>query len=211
MQMIVIKKVFSTICALMLFALIGCGPKKLMPIEYVKYVETEKSGLRKEHLVDKWAYKVQYKPSTYIFLNENKTVNVDQRKYEHRLRQLEEYCFFNVYVNNTELKTASPIRLVSKNIDDYNYLLNYYLANNKMNFKLVIGDKVVLPTIYMYENGYNLSPQDVFIVGFEFDVKQAIRNKEQITLQYDDKLLKSGPINFVFEYSDLADQPLLII
>ena len=191
---------------LVLLIVSSCHLSTLSPVAYVSYVENTKNGLRKEKVVDSWKYKVQYKPQAYIYLQEKKGGKINKKDCSTRIEQLGNWCFFNIYIQHDSIHTSAPIRLVSHNISEYNSALSYYLSQNKNNFMLYAGKDTLYPGIYNYENNYNLSPEDVMVVGFELKGNSA-KNKEKLILVYNDELLKTGFIRFVFEKADLEKEP----
>lgn len=175
--------------------------------EYVKYVEDKNNGFTKEHKIEHWHYRVQFKPASYIYLHEARNA-LNKEQYITRKSQLEGWCFFNIYVRHDSLKQYAPVRLISSDIQSYNDNLSYYLTQNKHNFILYADTIAYYPTVYNYENDYNLSPEDVFVVGFQVPGK--LKNEcENLILQYDDELLRNGIIRFVFKQKDLQKEPVL--
>ena len=175
----------------------GCGFSSKSPGQYIRYIEETDNGYRKEFVVDHWKYRVQYKPAAYIYMQESRT-RPNREGYKKRKEQLKGWLFFNMYVSHDSLKSAAPLRIVSGNKDQYDQLLSYYLNTNRANFSLLIGDKRIAATVYNYENSYSLSPQDVFVLGFNVsDI--AIKDGSKAILEYDDNILKTGIVRFVFD------------
>lgn len=186
----------------------GCGSHMLTKAAYIRYIEDPDNGFRKERVVDYWRYKVQLKPAAYIFLQESKMAGT-RDEYNKRLKQLKGWYFFNVYVQHDTIHQYSPIRLISTDMASYNVNLNYYLTQNKGNFTLYVDSLPLYPVIYHYENDYNLSPEDVFVVGFQLPEEQQVRQPGKLVLQYDDELLRNGMVRFVFKQNELEKEPML--
>jgi hypothetical protein len=184
---------------------IGCT-KTLRPGAYISYVQEEKNGFSKAGQAGNWSYAVQYKTAAFIYLQEKKSGQVSEEEYMKRKGELEEWIFFNVSVQHSTVKSASPLRLSSSDLGQYNILLNYYLGENRNNFKLISENKTFTPEIYLFENNYNLSPQDVFVLGFHTGKDS---KPEQFTLSYNDEVLASGIIRFAFNKQDLLNEPVL--
>lgn len=200
--------------AVILIAAITCLAScnnRLQPVQYIRYIEDKDNGFRKEKVIDHWVYKVQYKPARYIYLQENRSKDPGQAQMSERAKQLKDWLFFNIYVSNDSLRTASPIRLMSRDLDDYNLILDYYLNRNKENISLHIDSTVVYPTVYNYENNYNLSPEDVLVVGFRLNESLLSGHFDKMVLVYDDDFLKTGILRFVFSNSDLKKEPIVAL
>lgn len=200
------KRSIAFFCCAVLLILTGCERDRLSPVAYIRYMEDKGNGFRKSVVAGQWAYKVQYKPAGYIYLQERKGAELNQADYSKRKAQLADWCFFNVYVQHDTIHTAAPIRLTSSNLAQYNTALSYYLSANSRNFILYTGSDTLYPVIYNYENNYNLSPEDVFVVGFHLR-KSSLKNTQQMMLVYDDELLQNGFVRFAFDQKDIQNEP----
>ncbi|MBS1529410.1 MAG: hypothetical protein JSU01_03805 [Bacteroidetes bacterium] len=186
--------------------LTACDKGRLSPVAYIHYLEDKGNGFKKSSVAGQWQYKVQYKPAGYIYLQERKGAGLSQADYNQRKAQLADWCFFNVYVQHDTIHTAAPIRLISNNLARYNTALSYYLSTNSSNFILYTGKDTLYPVIYNYENNYNLSPEDVFVVGFHLK-KSDLKSARQMMLVYDDELLQTGFVRFAFDLKKIQNEP----
>ena len=98
----------------------------------------------------------------------------------------------------------APLRLISSNLDEYNSLLNYYLTQNKNNFMLYTPRDTVYPQVYVFENNYNLSPEDVFVVAFHL---KDVQHDQPMVLAYNDEILRAGIGKFSFTPEALEKEP----
>lgn len=192
---------------LMIVTIYGCKQKQLSANSYINYIESEGNGFLQNADINGWSYRVQYKPAAYIYLQESKSPNVNENLLHQREDQLKGWVFFNVYAQHKDVKKMSPLRLVSSNLEEYNSILHYYLNENKMNFRLYTSTDTVFPQIYVFENNYNLSPQDVFVLGFKL---RDIQSRGSMTLSYNDEVLKTGIVKFNFSEADLKNEPSII-
>jgi hypothetical protein len=186
----------------------GCGFRSLKPSGYMAFVEDRDNGYVKSSVLNNWQYRVQYRPSSYICLQETRGDVSDKASFEKRKQQLRNWRFFNVYTSHKLDRHASPIRLVSTGLEDYNRYLGYYLAPNRGNFLLLSGRDTLSPVIYQFENNYNLSPEDVFVVGFELSPEA--KAPEDMTLVYRDEVLKTGILSFRFAANAMQKEPSLL-
>lgn len=186
----------------------ACKKHVASKLDYVRLVEDKSHGFRKEQTIAHWAYKVQYKPASYIILHEK---NRTEANTEARIKQLKDWRFFNVYVRHDSITQYAPLRLVSTDLESYNTNLSFYLSQNKSNFLLLVDTVPLYPTVYQFENDYNLSPEDVFVVGFHMPAQYAEKEPEKLILQYDDQMLRNGIVRFVFKQQDLDQEPTLTV
>ncbi|HTM64953.1 MAG TPA: hypothetical protein VL093_01415 [Flavipsychrobacter sp.] len=182
----------------------SCRQSLLTPAEYVSFIENKDNGFVKSAVIGDWMYKVQYRPSTFIYLQEAKNHSFNKETYELRRKQLKGWIFFNVYTSHTKTSKMAPLRLISSNLDEYNSLLNYYLTQNKNNFMLYTPRDTVYPQVYVFENNYNLSPEDVFVVAFHL---KDVQHDQPMVLAYNDEILRAGIVKFSFTPEALEKEP----
>ena len=191
-----------SIVTFMTVSLLSCTFKKT-PADYVQYIESEHNGFRKTVAKGEWLFRAQYKPATYIYLQETRSEKPDEGTFHKREHQLKNWLFFNVYIRHNRERNA-PLRLLSPTLQHYNVLLNYYLTENKNNFILYTDGDTLYPKMYIYENNYGLSPEDVFVVGFE---NKAAISLQSMVLQFDDRYFTNGLIRFSFSKQELQKEP----
>jgi hypothetical protein len=175
----------------------------LKPGEYIEFIREAENGFKKEEHSKGWIYQAQYKPPAFIYLQENKNEVLNLIGLENKKTQLRNWRFFNIVVSH-ESKKGAPLRLVSNTMEDYNVYLGYLLSENRNNFKLSIGKDTVYPKLYLYENSYGLSPQDVFVVAFEVPVTD---EKQSFSLHYEDAVLRNERVSFSFDKEKLDKEP----
>ena len=186
--------------------LVSCSTKQLAPAEYVRFVEDKDNGFVRETVIDQWTYRAKYKPAGYIYLQESGPQKASSQALKERCDQLKDWVFFNVYVQHETVKRMSPLRLVCQNLEEYNEALDHYLNLNQRNFQLITSKDTLYPELYVFENSYNLSPQDVFVVGFRTGVTG---KQDGMTLAYHDELLRNGIVKFRFEAEQTAAEPII--
>jgi len=200
-------KASTCLSVIVVIALAGCRPKTLEPASYVRFLQEKGNGFRKETTVGDWTYKLQYKPPAYIYLQENGGKAVTEEDFEQRKQTLKGWLFFNLYVSHKTTHKMSPLRIISRDMTEYNAYLSYYLSENKMNFKLFTPTDTLSPSVYVFENNYNLSPEDVFVVGFQLSKDW---KPSDITVSYNDEILKTGIIKFSFAGEELTKEPTVV-
>jgi len=192
---------------LAILPLLAACNSQLSPAGYINFIRDADNGFVREVKAGEWQYKAQYKPAAYIYVQENNGKNITESGFEQRKTALKDWYFFNLYVSNTNNHKSAPIRIISSNLDEYNRALSYYLNENRNNFRLYDGQDTLYPVICTYENNYNLSPEDVFVVGFERKHEAGQKKNKMLTLEYSDEVLRTGILKFSFDEKNLAKEP----
>ncbi len=196
---------FAISALLVILSLPACR-KPATPAAYVRFIEDVDNGYSKSVTVGTWKYTIQHKPPTYIYIQEKNGSALNRSELDRRASQLKNWVFFNVYVQHVENRTSSPIRMVGQDMQTYAAIVNYYVSENAHSFRLITPNGEIQPSIYSFENSYNLSPKDVFVVGFEVHSEA---DKEEMTLAYNDEVLQTGIVNFSFHKSKMSQEPQL--
>ena len=184
----------------------GCR-KQLRPEQYSKFFSDEASGMVKKAEVDGMTYTIQYRPAELVALTEVGTGGTD-KPFDVRLSELRGTVRFNVALSRTD-GSMSPLRYGASGLDEYNSRLNYFLTEAAGHFRLIYGDRDTLNQVgYLFENHYNLTPQETMVVGFALPSGIEIPERD-LRLSYDDELFKNGIINVRFASGDLARLPEL--
>jgi hypothetical protein len=192
-------------CVVALLLACSCH-SELAPQQYVQYVQDINNGLRKAVKVAEWEYLIQYRPADLIILTENKGAlkNNMQNK---RKEQLKGMAWFNISFRLVDGK-VSPLRYDLSSRGEYDIRLNYFLNEAAKSIKLICGTKdTLVPVSYLFENNFNLTPQETMVVGFQLP---AGREGGDLQLSYEDKVFKTGTIKTIFKKEDLENIPKLV-
>lgn len=179
----------------------SCTSSTMNYKEYLQYVESEQSGYKIEKHLHGWRYIMQYQPPEYRYCKTvgAKGFSVDELK--NQVAKSKGWVFVNLSVSHDSIRSAQPIRLISSSRDDYTQKNNYYLIENAGNFSMVDKGRRITPVVFQYENSYNLSPNDVFVIGFKTDEDRRFEN--DLTIEYNDVLLQNGIVRFILKKDDL--------
>lgn len=192
--------------ALVLLTFGSCQKKNVAPAEYMRYMENEKNGLRKAVTVGDWKYTVQYTPGEYQIVHERGSNNEAGANVPRAMAAKSRTVLFNVRINHARYASNAPLRLISRNMDDYARYESYYLNEAQKDFRLICGSDTLAPSVYQFETSYNLAPHDVMIVGFNADKLQT-STQNDLELTYHDHVLRNGIVRFVFSNKHLQAIP----
>jgi hypothetical protein len=185
----------------------GCR-QKLAPAAYMQYVQDVKNGMRKTVKVAGWEYSVQYRPADLIMLIESKGVYNSSYAVK-RMAQLKGTAWFNISFRLADGK-VSPLRYDLSSRQEYDERLNYFLNEAGRCIKLVCcGKDTLRPMSYLFENNYNLTPQETMIVGFQLPSGTSAA-EDDMQLCYEDHVFRNGTIKALFRKEDLQNIPKLI-
>lgn len=180
---------------------------KLQGSDYLKYLNDNSNGLKKEVRLKDLTYTFLYKPIEYIAYKEMQNGMHDSASCRNRISDLSKTIWFNVYIKSTT-GTDNPLKRNVDGLDEYNYRLQYFLTKAAQNFTLYYGDKGSMNNVsYHFENNYGLTPMDVIVIGFEIPDDKPV---EDIVLEYEDVLFNNGPLKVKITKNTLNQIPELV-
>jgi len=198
------RKAINIFWVLILLGMCDACKRTLKIADYVRYVNGKENGLLKKVEVDGFEYSVQYKPYDYIILMENKgsmmSENTGKRKAE-----LAGTAWFNISIKRND-NTTTLLRYGLSSLDQYNTRLDYYLNKAQNDIWLLYGKDTIHPASYLFENNYNLTPQETMVVGFYLP-KGDNCPKEKMQLSYNDQVFKNGIIKVTYAEKILDNIP----
>ena len=130
---------------------------------------------------------------------------MDKAQMTKRMEELKGTAWFNISFKRADNGT-SPMRYNISSIEEYNQRLNYLLNEAKNDLKLVYDTTILTPVSYVFENNYNLTPQETIIVGFYLPHGEERPNKK-MQLSYDDRVFKNGIIKATYSQHSLQNIP----
>ena len=180
----------------MLFS--ACGRKtNYSKEEFVKYVLTENSGLKNIKIMNGIKYTLQYLPTKFMVITDNKNIKSDSIEYLEKKYSGLEYAKLIIENENTSKKDAfSFLKSPSK----YNQFLQYTNTMFNQNISLEV-DKISYPCVMSYaETGYKINSRVVFIVGFNKP-----KTTDDFIVSLKDEMFGGGIIKFLIEKSELEN------
>jgi hypothetical protein len=200
-------KTITAIGCVCLVFFVGSCQRKIKPDDYIRYVNDTKNGLRKVIKLDGWEFCMLYRPYNYIMLMENKG-NGDNYNVVKRKSELEGTAWFTITLKRMD-NSVTPLRYGISSIDEYNVRLNYFLNEASKDIRLLYDKDTLRPVSYLFENNYNLAPQETMIVGFY--LPEGKNNPQQnMRLSFVDKIFKTGTIDAEFSKETLKNIPDIV-
>jgi hypothetical protein len=158
------KETKILIAVLSMFAMAGCHKKMVSPSDYVKYISAENNGLKKTVIVSGWEYSLQYRPSEFIVLSESQG-QWTKKNMQARMNQLSGVAWFSITIKRVD-NSISPLKYGVSSNEEYERRLDYFLNKAKTNIWVTYGSDTLVPVSYLFENNFNLTPQETMLAGF---------------------------------------------
>jgi hypothetical protein len=193
---------------LLLFCILvaGCKKQSLSPVEYAKWVKDESNGLHKTKELGKYRFEIQYKPSTYIILNERRGNMQDKAATEKRMNELDSLQYFDLRIS---LKNGGDF--LKEDVADKEEFFRkqyYYSFNFQKDLKIKEGEDTYDCALFHFERDYDLSDARTFVLGFKKDKADEIKDK---LLIIDTGDLGLGVIKIKIDKDDIKSIPDLQI
>lgn len=185
----------------------GCGVQSLAPLEYAKWVEDEKNGLRIKRTCRELEFVLQYKPIDYILAQEVKSNQVDAATATQRKQELANSIQFNFVI-----RSLNPQQTPLQNSTDLNGYFNritYFLSNGDQNFKIKIGNKILPCTLCHLEQNYGLAPENTLVLAFNHNDQNLNNELRQhgLAFMYEDEVFDVGLLSIKIDPEQFANIP----
>lgn len=197
------RKVISGLLLTTLW-LSSCGGRKtLNPVAYMEYMEDVEHGLMKKVTVGAYEYRIQFAPAEYLasrqYYKEMEQGIMDG--YRKRINEMKGYVFFlvNIYPRNASEQTISE--RITQNAGAAQRVM-YYQQQAANDIILKAGAFEQMPSTYVYEDNYGLSPYNTIVVGFAGDY-----GKEDMQLIFNDRYTHTPLIKAGFSKDELSALP----
>jgi hypothetical protein len=200
------QKVINRISLLLAVLIFISCKQHMQAAGYMNFVNNKENGLKKISAIDGWEFCMLYRPYDYIMLMENKG-KMEKGKCDKRMSELQGTAWFNISIKRAD-NSITPMRYGVSSIEEYNERLHYYLNEAVKDIRLVYDKDTLWPMSYLFENNYNLSPQETMVVGFSLPKGEHFPQKN-MRLSFVDRIFKNGIINAEYSGRTLENIPTL--
>ena len=197
------RKVISGLLLTVILLSSCSGRKTLNPVAYMEYMEDAEHGLMKKVTVGAYEYRIQFAPAEYLasrqYYKEIEQGIMDG--YRKRINEMKGYVFFlvNIYPRNASEQTISE--RITQNAGAEQRVM-YYQQQAANDIILKAGTFEQMPSTYVYEDNYGLSPYNTIVVGFAGDY-----GKEDMQLIFNDRYTHTPLIKAGFSKDELSVLP----
>lgn len=188
--------------------LISCS-HGLPPAEYVKYVESPTNGLKIKQEVNNVSYSLQYEPTDYCVMLEERSFSIPQETFEaeyNRFKGLEHYVF--------RIEKGGMDSLVNKMDDTGKYkkgITEYLDFAIQKDIKLIKGLDTIPCSICQRDANTGMSPYYTFSLGFYDENSDASSDQPDRVFTYNNRILHTGIISLRIKGKDIKNIPGLKI
>lgn len=175
------KKVTSSLFLFVSF--LACQPAgNLKPTDYVQFLEEEENGFTSKQIFGDKEYTIQLATPEYLLCKELDG-NISDTIYVKRMKELKGFIFFIIKMGTTEKsRMQKGGNRISEQQLKVNEMVSYYDQQAILDIALDIDGKETLPSTYVFENNYDLSPYNTIVVGFEIG-----EHYESLKLNFNDR------------------------
>ncbi|HXP52335.1 MAG TPA: hypothetical protein VN922_20440 [Bacteroidia bacterium] len=175
---------------------------KLVPGEYVKWVEDEQNGLKKKKEIEDIVFYAQYKPLPYIVCEEERKNDLPDTTIKRRTSELKGMQYLTLKI---ELKQAKGelLRYGISTTDDYNSRVSYFSFDMQKDLQLVEEGDTLPCLLFNYERIYGLAPYATFSLAF---AKGKNINADKTLILFD-HIFNKGLVKFYFKGKDIEAVP----
>lgn len=184
--------------------LAACGRNSYSPLEYIRWVESEESGMKSEKTIGDYRFSLLYKPADYMIIQEYKSEDVDKTFYEKRFAELKDFQYFNLSIASADEQTPM-LKCGLSNEEDYYRRLRYFSADVQKDLVLVEGNDTLECLQCHFEQNYGLAAHNTMVLVFER--KPVSAANLQKTLVYKDKVLGTGTVCLGLDGEQLSKDP----
>lgn len=201
------NKPSSFILLIVLFLVYGCKKNFLPPKEYYNYVINEKNGLKKIKKVDEFIFDLQFEPLDFKIVKQLKKEQINISEYNKLLKEMEgmQYYILKIKVANA---TESILKYQLQSEEDYQNRLAYFSFNFQSALYLEEDKRQIPCSLFHFERMYDLTPERVFVLGFEQSTKSLYSDK---TFVIDSDFFSAGKIKIKIKGNDIKATPKLLL
>jgi hypothetical protein len=177
---------------------------KLLPEEYVGWVEAKENGLKKEKTIEDIKFTAQYKPYQYVICEEARTNALPDTTFKKKTGELNGMQYYNLRI---EVKDGNGelLKYGVASASEYKQRVNYFSFGMQNDIKLVEGNDTLPCLLYHYERAYDVVPYGTFLLAFPLSKNS---NSDR-TLIFFDRGFNKGIIKFFYRGVDINNQPQL--
>jgi hypothetical protein len=185
-------------------ALTSCGPDTLEGREYIAFVEDPENGLHLEKSLSSYSIQVQYRPTPYIAMMEERSTELSTELLKQKREELDGLQYYSMRIG-----TESSRTMLLENVEDeveFANKLSYFIEHMQYDLSLVDGQDTLPCVLFHFERNYNLSKHNDVLLAFENIGSGAHADK---TLIFNDRILGTGPVKFKIDGDAIASVPQL--
>ncbi|MGP8217331.1 MAG: hypothetical protein ACLQQ4_17315 [Bacteroidia bacterium] len=175
---------------------------KLVPGEYVKWVENEQNGLKKKREIGDITFYAQYKPLQYIVCEEERKNDIPDTTAKRRASELNGMQYMTLKIALKDGK-EELLRYGISSASDYDDRVNYFSFGMQQDLQLVESGDTLPCLLFHYERIFGLAPYATFSLAF---AKGKNVNADKTLILFD-HVFNKGLVKFFFKGKDIDAAP----
>lgn len=188
------------------FFIAGCSNHVTLELpEYKQWVNSEKSGLIKSKSINGILFEAKYKPLDYVACQEMERQKADPKQFNNIKKEFEGLEYFTLRISLDKVG-GSVIKAQSESDEDYVSRKQYFYFNFEKDIFLEVAGKKYACTLYHFEDTYELSRYETFVMAFKVDEKYKNESK---TLVVDSEIFNAGTVKLRFDAADIKNAPAI--
>jgi len=178
--------------------------QKLIPSEYVRWINNSENGLVIKKNIGEYEYTLKYQPVDYMIANEFRTDEIDPGAYEMRKKEMEGAQYYSLRIKQKDSNADVMLAGISSS-SDY-YAMDTYLAYGFKDDIKMVQDDTSSCTLYHFVNTHGLTPHVEIVFGFDKP-----ENGQDRTIVINERVFGAGTLKFSFTENVLSQVPELKI
>lgn len=184
---------------IIVFCFTGCGKRMVLsPEKYLQYINSEKSNLIVENILNNVSYTAKLQTPEFIAISNSGDKIKNQSDFINEIKYYKNKLNF-IFLISDQKNQGNKVKEVLFNKEEYSSFLAYANTDLKNDFKLLNGNDTLFCAMVHMEAANSVAPTIRLTIGFSAIDTNRIK---EYTLVFNDNLFRNGPLKF--QYSEEA-------
>lgn len=179
--------------------------ERLMPADYVQWMQDKDNGINKEKVIDDITFSIQYKPYEYIVCMEEKKEQLSDSVVKKKTEEISDMQYFDLTIALTS-DEGELLKHDVSSYDQYDKRIKYVSFDMQNDIKLVEDGDTIPCSLYHFERTYDVAPYAKFLLGFAKGKKAEPAEK---VITFYDNIFNKGLIKFTYTNEEFNNIPKL--
>lgn len=180
------------------------GPSSLAPVEYMAWVKDTANGLHVRKCYGEICYAVQYKPTSYVALQELKNPMPTSAELQAAEAQYVDLEYFTLSLTIPSI-TGEVLKVNVADHNEYSQRLLYLNTVVQQDLALVVSSDTLPCVLHHFERGYDVSPACNLLLAFP----KSEENGKDKTLLFNDRMFGQRVVQLPISGTSLQRLPVI--
>ena len=190
----------ASILAISTLLFLSFRTTKLLPFEYVEWVDNPRNELKQSKIINDITFSAQYLPHEYLALRQLKRARISEVDLKNELENWKELQYFKLQIGADGSEREKINKMFSSKV-------SYYAFDMQKDIQLVDGTDTLNCGLFHHEQSYGISPFQTFLLAFESNGHTDVQNK---SILLNEKIWGFGKINLTVNSAAINKIPELI-